>query len=242
MKVIVSRNLFIVLLVDTLLLCSAFYLAHLFRFDFAVPQWAFDKFRVFLPIVVILKLATLYLFDSYRGMWRYTGLNDLINVIKASTLASICLVVFILFVNRFDLVSRSVFIIDWCLTVISVVTVRIIIRLCFEAFAETISFEMLSQTFLRILNKDINGTGKRVLIIGAGDCGQKICREFKENPHVRSQVVGFLDDDQFKIGRKIHGISVLNTISQLESVVEFKSVDLAIIAITTASAQRMRRL
>ena len=51
--------------------------------------------------------------------------------------------------------------------------------------------------------------GKGVLIIGAGDCGEMICREFRENASIQSHVVGFLDDDISKIGRKIHGISVL---------------------------------
>ncbi len=242
MKVIVSRNLFIVVIVDTVLLCCSFYLAHVFRFDFVVPDWAIQKFWKLLPIIILVKLGCLYFFDSYRGMWRYTGLNDLMNVVKASVVSSISLIVLILFSNRFEMVSRSVLVIDWCLTVISIISVRILIRLCFEAFTETISLDIIIKTFFKIFKKNNGGPGRRVIIIGAGDCGQKICREFLENPHVTSRVVGFLDDDVSKIGRKIHGVAVLDAIIQLELIVKVKAVDEVLIAIPSASAGRMRKI
>jgi len=81
-----------------------------------------------------------------------------------------------------------------------------------------------------------------MVIIGAGDCGQRICREFKENPNVKSHVIGFLDDDQNKIGRKIHGVPVLNSIDNLEDTIKSKYVDEVIIAIPNANAGRMRQI
>ncbi len=241
MKVRFSRNLLIIFIIDIVLLAGSFYLAHLIRFDFDLPGWAGGKCIELLPYVLGVKLFCFYFFDLYKGMWRYTSLNDLMNIVKACTAASFGLIVFVLFKNRFEMVSRSVFIIDWCLTLMSILSVRIITRLCFEEFTEEVGFRAVFNSFLKIFKRG-QRKGKGVIIIGAGDCGQKICREFIENPYVQSHVIGFLDDDISKIGRNIHGVSVLNVIDELEHTVESADVDEVIIAISNAGSERMRHI
>ena len=176
MKLRFSRNLFIIVTIDIFLLCISFYLAHLIRFDFIIPDWATDGFLGMLPYVLGVKLFCFYFFDLYKGMWRYTSLNDLMSIVKACTAATFGLIVFILFKNRFEMVSRSVFIIDWCLTLMSIISVRIITRLCFEEFTADIGFRAVFNSFLKIFKRG-QRKGKGVIIIGAGDFGQKMCRE-----------------------------------------------------------------
>lgn len=241
MRVIVSRNLFIILTVDIILLFFSLYFSHLIRFDFQIPGWAWAKFLEILPYVMVVKLPCFYFFDLYKGMWRYTGLNDLINIVKASVSASFIVIVLVLYVTRFELISRSVFVIDWCLTIIFIISLRVGTRLCFEHFTEEVSFKDLKNVFMQVF---VNGKkrGKGVIIIGAGDSGEKICREFKENASMNSYVVGFLDDDKSKFGRKIHGIPVLNHIDSLEHTVQTTGVKNVIISIPSASAVRMRHI
>ncbi len=174
-------------------------------------------------------------------MWRYTGLKDLIDIIKTSTFASVLLVVFVLYKNRFDNISRSVFIIDWCLTIFFIVSSRVFIRLCFERFTDNLSYREILDAVIWFFRKPKN-FGRGVIIIGAGDCGEKLCRAFLENPAVKSHVVGFLDDDKAKIGRRIHGIPVLDAIEQLKFAVEAHQVAEIIIAIPSASEKRMRQI
>ncbi len=174
-------------------------------------------------------------------MWRYTSLNDLINIVKASTISTFCIIVLILYINRFENVSRSVFIIDWCLTIIFIIGLRVFTRLCFAQFTETVGYKELKKALFQIFR--INPKqGKIVLIIGAGDCGEMICREFRENASIQSHVIGFLDDDVAKIGRKIHGISVLGRIDDLYRIAESTGAEEAIIAIPSASSKRMRQI
>ena len=42
---------------------------------------------------------------------------------------------------------------------------------------------------------------KRLLIIGAGDGGEKIFREIHNNERLKYTVIGFLDDDLTKVGK-----------------------------------------
>ena len=124
MKVIVSRNLYIIMAADTLLLCLSFFGAHLLRFDFSIPGHIDANLWQLVPWVIGIKLVCFYFFDLYRGMWRYTGLNDLFNVVKAMTLATVISVAMILYMNRFEGVSRSVLVIDWFFSVFLVGTLR----------------------------------------------------------------------------------------------------------------------
>ena len=241
MKVIVSRNLFIIMVIDIVLLYSSLYFSYLIRFDFDIPGWAWDNFLEILPYMMAVKLVCFYFFDLYKGMWRYTSLSDLLNVVKAVISASFIVIVLILYVNRFETTSRAVFIIDWCLTIMFIAGLRIITRLCFEQFTENISFTDLKNAVLQIFGSN-SRQGEGVLIIGAGDCGEKICREFRENASIKSHVIGFLDDDDGKIGRKIHGIPVLDRINGLEHAVLSTGARNVIISIPTATASRMKEI
>nr|WP_319395226.1 nucleoside-diphosphate sugar epimerase/dehydratase [uncultured Desulfobacter sp.] len=241
MELRVSKNLFIVLLLDIILLCASFYCAHLIRYDFTIEQWFNISFLYLFPYVLGCKILIFYLFDLYRGMWRYTSLSDLINIIKASIFSTFILIAFVLFLTRFEHISRSVFVIDWCLTVMFIAGLRLFVRLCFEEFTGKITLQDLKLTLLKIFRKNA-GKGRCALIIGAGDYGQKVCREFNENPSVKSRVLGFLDDDWAKIGRKIHGVPVLNEIERLGQTVKSTGAEDVIIAIPTLSAARMRHI
>jgi len=237
----IARNLIVILVLDTILLFLSVYLSHLVRFDFIIPEIHWNNFKAILAYLLCVKLICFYFFDLYKGMWRYTGLNDLLNVIKASTVSSLCIIVLVLYVNRFENVSRSVFIIDWCLTLLFIIGLRVFTRLIFARFTEKFGYNEIKDAVLQIFKINHN-QGKGVLIIGAGDCGEMICREFRENASIKSHIIGFIDDDRSKLGRKIHGISVLGPIDDIEKIVESTGADDLIFAIPSVNSDRMRQI
>ena len=58
---------------------------------------------------------------------------------------------------------------------------------------------------------------KNILIVGAGFSGQAILRQSLQN-NIPIKVIGFLDDDNEKIGRKIHGRPILSKINHIHRV------------------------
>ena len=236
------KNFFIVLAVDLFILAASFYGAHLVRFDFDIPTiHSYLSIKWVLPFVVILKMTVFYFFDLYRGMWRYTSLADLFNIIKASTLSTLVIISLILFKTRFQGFSRSVFVIDWCLTILFISAFRLSVRIYFEHFSKEESWKSVFSTVLGLLPK-IQPNRKNLLIIGAGDCGEKIYREIRNNARLRYNVVGFLDDDSTKVGKKIHGIPVLSCIGDINEVAKKIRADEALIAIPSASSNQMRNI
>jgi len=235
------KNFFLILLADAFLLATAFYFAHLVRFDFAIPHNFQTGFLRLLPVVLITKLVCFYFFDLYRGMWRYTSIDDLLNVIKASTISTLLIISFILLRFRFAGFPRSVFLIDWCFTILFIAGFRLVVRIFFEAVGGGQSWLDTIRSFVRPLKRKIPGS-VNLLIIGAGDCGEKILREIRDNARLQYNVVGFLDDKPAKIGMKIHGVPVLSRISDIKAAAKKVRADEGLIAIPSANSSAMRRI
>ena len=91
MKIRFSRNLFIIMISDIVLILLSLYFSYQIRFDFEISVIFWDQFVWMIPSLILIKILTFIYFDLYRGMWRYTSLNDLINIIKASVVSSLLL-------------------------------------------------------------------------------------------------------------------------------------------------------
>jgi FlaA1/EpsC-like NDP-sugar epimerase len=153
---------------DALLLVAAWYAAHLVRFDFAIPENQWVLFKAMLPLMLMIKLVTFYVFDLYRGMWRYTSVSDLINIIKAAGISSLLIVSLVLFVTAFKGFPRSVFIIDGCFTMLFISTFRLSVRIYYEVISEDQSFRRAATMLFRS-GRSEPSQSKNLLIIGAGD-------------------------------------------------------------------------
>ncbi|OQY09815.1 MAG: capsule biosynthesis protein CapD [Desulfobacteraceae bacterium 4572_187] len=238
-RILLYRNFFVILGMDLFLLSSSLYFAYLIRFDFTISQqYSILLYRI-LPFVLIIKVVSFYFFDLYSGMWRYTSIADLFNIIKASSLSTLLIVSFILFRTKFQGFSRSVFIIDWCFTILFISGYRLFIRLYFEYSSGDKINIMSMWKALGLFNRK-RADGKRLLIIGAGNCGEKIYREIHDNDRLQYRVVGFLDDNSAKFGKKIHGVPVLGCIRDIKKIISKTMADEALIAIPSTNSQKMR--
>jgi FlaA1/EpsC-like NDP-sugar epimerase len=235
-----NRNLLLIIAGDLLLLAGSLYGAYLVRFEFRIPPFYLGLFWRSLPYALLVKIAVFYFFDLYRGMWRYTGVTDLVNVIKAAAVSSLAFVFLIVFQYRFEGYSRSIFFIDGCFTLLLIAGFRIAIRLGYEAAAEGGFRTVVRNLVPALLSR--NKEKRRLLIVGAGNCGESICREIRNNVQLPYTVVGFLDDDLGKRGRKIHGVPVLGRVADIERIAARARAEEIVIAIPTATAEQMRRI
>jgi FlaA1/EpsC-like NDP-sugar epimerase len=230
-KLLISKNLFVLILADIVLLAIAYFLAYIVRFEAYVGASELLVIKQTIVPIVLCKLVVFYFFNLYRGMWRYTGIVDLLNVIKAVLVSSLIIITVILMLSKFQGFSRSIFIIDAVFSLILIAGIRLAIR-----------FLLSTATFS--LNKTgINGNEhKKMIIIGAGDAGEKVVREIYDNPRMKCRIVGFVDDDKNKVGKQIHGIKVLGKIDELKEVAKSEGVDEILIAAPSAVGKDMRRI
>jgi FlaA1/EpsC-like NDP-sugar epimerase len=237
-NIIRNKNFYIILFIDAGLVVAAYLLSYLLRFEGQVPVKEWKSFNVTIFYIVPFKLIVFMFFGLYRGMWRYTSLVDLLNALKAITTSSVVVTLAILFIYRFEGFPRSVFVLDWILTFIFIGGIRVGIRLLLSEKEKEVSF-LFQNPFSK--RKTVRPK-KRLLIIGAGDAGEKILREIRDNPRLDYEVVGFLDDDAKKKGMRIHGIPVLGSLPRIHDMAFRDEVDEILIAVPSASAKQMRRI
>ncbi len=200
-------------------------------------DWLIEQYPVMLIFVLIIKLLLFGFFKQYRGWWRYVSITDLFDILRASLVSTLVIVVLwylaigIPFIRRTPYlehlpgVSQGVFMADMFGTLLLLAGMRMLIRLYYEEF-RTVE----------------TGRLKRFLIVGAGNAGEALLREIHRMSVAQYDVVGFIDDDPAKQGISIHGISVLGTVEQLPTICLEQNIDEIAIAMPSATHRQMRRV
>jgi len=219
-----KRRIFEVLL-DVVLIILCYWSAYAIKFGALSESAAWKLFLRTLPVLVFVKMATFLVMGVYRGLWRYTSIDDLIVFVKAVVLSSIASVLVVLFAFRFEGFSRTVFLLDGLLMFMFLAGSRLAFRL-----------------FRQLLPAQNGQDGTRVLIYGAGDGGELLLREILNNRDLKYSPVGFLDDDPAKSGKVIHGLKVLAANGDLTAVCKQYEVDELLISSSKMSEERVQEI
>ena len=213
------------------LACS---LAFLIRFDGAIAD-THQSLAWILPLVAIPgRLLVQSGFGLYQQVWRLFGLKDSISLLHAVTLYSLLVLVItrVIIPNFQPLlgIPLGVAIIDWSFCLLGMIAVRYVRR-------SSVRPHKLVQPY-----RNRRSERHRVLLVGAGMAGCLIVQEVRQNPQLNLEIVGFVDDDQTKIGRRVEGVSVLGSCSQLVEIASSLNVNEILISMPSASAAQIRKL
>ena len=217
-SVILYKKQILQILVDIVVINIAYVSAYLLRYEGVLSDRNLDLIESSLPILILVKISLFSVFGLYKGEWRYIGINDMLQVFKSTSIGSLlCMsAMFILF--RSDEYSRSVFLIDYVLTLLMIGGTRVFIRVFREYFSTVID----------------ESEKLPILIVGAGDGGELLLREIKNNPKINYKPMGFIDDDIKKKKRVIHGLKVLGTRDDMPSIIKRKGIKKVIVSILAA--------
>ncbi len=224
-----NRNFYLMLLMDLLLVSMAVFLSFFFRFDGAIPPRHLQLLYEIMPMIIPLKLAVFYACGLYYGMWRYTSLPDMRNVLTASVLSSMILLLVLFLIQKTPAVPRTVLVMDLILTFLFVSGIRVVIRIGMGMIHGKNALPFLGSSGL-----------KRMAVLGAGHTGEAMVREMVSNPDLKMKPACLFDDSPSKWGKTVHGCPVIGDISKIAK--NSKLFDEILIAIPSADGERMRRI
>lgn len=224
--IIMYKKQIIEIVIDIFIIVASYSLSYYLRFESSMTSAMWDVYTKTLPAILLIKLITFNLCKVYSGVWRYIGIPDLLKILKASIIGTIISIVYVTVVYRFEGFSRSVFIIDFILTFLFIAGFRLFFRLFSDLIVSGASKE----------NK------KNILIIGAGDAGNLVLREIKNNNKYNFNIVGFIDDNPTKKGLSILNVPVLGGQDKMEEIIAKNEINEVIVSIFNATEEQLKKI
>ncbi len=219
-----KRRIFEVFL-DAMLITLSYYAAYVMLFGAFESSGNWDLFIKTLPLLVVLKLFAFLSAGVYRGLWRYTSIGDIITFGKGAILGTVLSVVAVLVLYRFENFSRAVFVLDGIILLFALVGSRMAFRLIREV--------------LPMPNATV---GRRTLIYGAGDGGEMVLREIRNNANINLLPVAFIDDDRMKRDKLINGLKVYEGNGTLETICRENDIEEILISFRDASPVKLAEI
>ncbi|WP_133134359.1 polysaccharide biosynthesis protein [Legionella santicrucis] len=215
-----------VLLNDLLAIPLAWYAAYWLRYNLQPFPERLTSTHSFcaLALLTVIQLTCYFYFKTYRGLWRFFSLNDVIRILKASLTATTIAIPVLYLTSILHELPRSIFPLYCVILTVFLCGTRLLRRIYWDRRARG------NQT------TEI----KRVLIVGAGMAGEGLVRDLKRSNQYKP--IGFIDDNLSKKGLEVHGVPVLGITSQISMRVREYAIDLIFIAIPSASSSIMRRI
>ncbi len=220
----------LVLVFDSLIVIFSFSIATLLRMNFQLPEIDFSVFASQLIFVLGLRLLAFLYFQSYAGIIRHTSIEDAILILKAVFTGTFSAVLIsgvirntLGFEHVFNL-SASILIIDFFICLFWMVILRFFVKSFYESF----------------INQFKPTIG--VLIYGAGYTGMLTKNVFQTDRSTNYKILGFIDDNESKIGKTIEGIKVYSLPEVLDKFVGSNEGLEVIMAINNMSAKSKRKI
>ncbi len=219
-----SRRQALLLICDIIFIQLALLLSFVLRFEGTLPK---EFMKIYVPLIIpitVFKIGAFVFNNLYKKVWRYANLNELVSIIQGVTVGCVLFVGYVFFFRLSF--PRSIILMDWMITIMLMGGSRFLLRM----WRESRALEVMSSN------------PRKVLIIGAGDAGEMVLKEYKKHKELNTKIVGLIDDDPAKYNLEIHGVRVLGNRKKIPQMIERYDVDEVIIAIPSASGKEIREI
>lgn len=216
----------VIVLIDCFFIIFSTLTAYLLRFNFSVSDLKVNNFQQGLLIYTMAGFLSILITGSYRGIIRYTGLQDGVRIffmllLNVALVASINLLTYI--TNKTFIIPFSVIFISLLSSFLFLFNYRLLVKYIFTYYRNA------------IIKKS------RVLIFGAGQTGIITRHVIDSTP--RMQIVGFLEDNPNKIGKVVDGRYIYDARKDnLDHYFDELNIDELVITVRDLSLERKNEL
>ncbi|GFZ85345.1 capsular polysaccharide biosynthesis protein [Aquaticitalea lipolytica] len=218
----------LIMLLDLLVVLFTFFIAYLIRFNFSID---FDIKLLLnqLPFVALAAFISFLSVGSHKGVVRFTGYKDIINIIIGVNILATILIIST-FLSR-KLNFDDVFNISG-----SIIYIHLLLNILFLT-----GFKLFIKSLYNNLMQDFKTT-KRVLIFGAGNAGMITYDAINNDSKNGYEVIGFIDDNEQKVGKKINLLKVYSLDKINKKFVTNNDVEEVIISVQNIESSRLLQI
>ena len=216
----------IIIFIDLSFVILSTAIAYLLRFNFSLLELYANNFITGIVIHFVCGFIAIVLTNSYKGIIRYTGVQDGARIfyMVILNLALVCITNLIYYYNfQFNLIPYSVIFISFLASFLFLFNYRLLVKYVFSYYK-------------RALLKRPS-----VLIFGSGQTG--IITKHVIDSSSTAKVVGFLEHDDNKVGKVIDGTNIYSAKSkELEDILNNFNIDEVIITVKNLSLDRKNEI
>lgn len=216
----------IIILIDLLFIGLSGAIGYLLRFNFSMTDLIHYDFYVGILTQLICGIVAILITNSYKGIIRYTGIQDGARIfyMLILNLVLVCGANLLYYYNfQVNLIPYSVIFISFLASFLFLFNYRLLVKYIFTYYK-------------RALLKRSN-----VLIFGSGHTG--MITKHVIDSSMTSKVVGFLEHDDNKVGKVIDGSKIFSAkAKELEEVIDSFNIDELIITVKNLSLDRKNEI
>jgi|TARA_B100001093_G_scaffold2011_1_gene1970 FlaA1/EpsC-like NDP-sugar epimerase len=202
------------LFIDFFLLALMFYFINSL---IALPVFYFAS--VSHLVYAFISVVILYIFNVYSSMFRYFNIHDTITLLSGLLLSSLILLLYSYYLGEVFIINQLLL---FFISISLLISYRALIKVIFSRTNKT--------------SKPINN----IMIFSAGNSGIITKRAFYNSSEFR--ILGFIDDDKFKIGKVLDGVPVFKIGAKLNKFLSKKNISRVIISTEKLSVNRQASL
>ena len=215
-----------IIFIDLFFISFSAFLGYLLRFNFSLEDLSHYRFEEGVLLYAVCGFVSILITGSYRGIIRYTGLQDGVRIfymVVLNLLLVIAINIFFASNGLGNIVPYSVILISLLSSFLFLFNYRLLVKYIFSFYKD----HLLKQT--------------RVLIFGAGQTG--IITRHVVDSSLRMRIMGFLEDDPDKIGKVMDGVRIYSARKpDLENLLNENAFDELIIATKNVTLERRNEL
>ena len=242
-------------LLDVVMINLSFLAALYLRYEKVVPEQIMDRYVNIWPILTLLCLAGLVVTQTYKCLWRYASVGEVMRILIGVTLGMGATYLFAILATTIQRGNQQIPFMEYMMGLVGN-SVRIspndfLHGKVIYGMAWLIQFVLITgQRFsIRLINQAgvkhraiRRDQTRRVLVVGAGWGGASVIRELVARGYREGMPVVVVDDDPAKEGTRIMGIPIEPGTQNIpEYVKKYQARDI-VIAIPSASGERMRQI
>jgi FlaA1/EpsC-like NDP-sugar epimerase len=224
------------IIADIAMFVLSYFLSYMIRFEFDMHAASFERyfpaFTKNIAFLLLIKLATYFALGMYRSLWRYASAGDLLKIVRASFIASLLAIAFLILIQQNPAMPRSIYVLSFVFDTAFTGAIRFGVR-----YFRGGGRRGLSDVFARRREGAI--VPHRIMVVGAGEAGAALIRELRNDRQQPRIIEAAIDDDAVKHGQQILGVKIVGGRADIPYMARKFDIDEIIIAIPSATRKEI---